>query len=1690
MNATIRQTPEGMLSFILDWMGSHLPSSVDRDYFDGFVERNHVQLLAIVRTHLFPQQVDLRTSRERALANLAAMEVVARYARGGRPTADELRTLGQYSGWGGIGLEAWQGRFPAGLHVDPQALIHEYYTPTVVAEAVGAAVRSLSPTLPVGQDGVVEALEPSAGIGRFIRSAPSDLRWTAVEFSAASAAILRLLRADVALHVGTFESWVAKNEAPRFGLVLSNPPYGHRGASFVDDPDRRTHDIKDAYVYFLLRTAGLLAPGGVGVYLIPRGFMDGKRPHFERLRGAVLRTHHLMTAFRLPSNDPSRGHDGNLFPGANVVVDLVFLRRRPGALGDVDAADHGIVAGNWFQEHPENILGQEVIEQDANGRKARFGGYEVHGAFHGLPAWTERPLCEACAVVSTKAPVAAAPTAGAVDLDEDEALASAHLLGERVEAWLQAVRDDVALAARLHGELLDGLRGWATVYGAPRKHPSLKTALAAHGQAAIRRFVEAFDGANVTSAIATPPAAPKPPYGREPTDIADWLYRQRGHLTVDDVHQEHRRLGGRRTAADVRTTLLGKGWCLDGDGWTDLHPERVYTTGHLWPKIDRARARADQDEVARRQLDLLRKALRPAALADIENIEPRQSWVPAAVISAWANHTMLDHYARRKVGVTWADGLLQLDGVAYEQLDNTERGRGGSDLSAELLAFIGWANHDATLFRPARRELPGGEKETLDEARLRVAEGWRQSFAEWLTRHPEQADVLVERYNRLFRGYVEPAILTRPLSAARWRNVRLHPYQVASAQRLIAQRKGLLALDVGLGKTFTALAVIAAAREEGWARRPVLLVPNSLVWKWKRDIAKVLPDYRAVVVGSELYRGRDGRVRSRTDSPAVRGQKWTAFRAGAFEVAIVAYSVFHRTRMRPGPVEAYTRELEAVQRTVTLRRRNIQRSQQGKKPRELSERDQAILREGAKAWVAEKMQLPPGQQYDEGVWWDDIGVDLLVVDEAQNFKNLFLPEEREGGVPDYMGNPGEGSDRAWNLDFRAASVRARTGGAGVILLSATPAKNSPLELYNALQLIDPAVMRRSGITDPEHFIDRFCGFTQRQQEDVTGKVKTRLACTSFVNLHELRDLLYSVAEYKTADEVGLKIPEPVTRLIDVPLDERASENIAEAISEIEQLDERRSLAAKTGNVDGVAALTMKIMGVKQRIAMFGIHPDLPGIGEGYPNPDKNPAVAATDPHSGKIDAVVAHILPQMNCGHIVFCDYLAAHVWLKRALVEAGIPEARIAVLNAPMVPDTESRQKIAMAFNGVGEPGDPEYEPAQYDVVIANAVAYEGVDLQRRTCAIHHIDLPWEPATLRQRNGRGVRQGNLAGQVQLYYYLAVGTGDRERLDKIRGKAGWMNALSDKNARETANPAAQLDDDGWEEFQVRHSRDPERARARLEQRRFEAREAARLRRELLTRRMLRAANDLFRKAEASQEPAEAATMLAEAERRLDIVLAADVETFPWVTHAPVVRARPVFVPEGGPILYEGLTTHRFRIGKQGRSARGEPVIGVLPTGLVTWEGMSLAAPSTTGVPSDVIVQEPPEPAQRDEIARRIMRLGWREVQIARADDAWIAWWWPAIRAVLSSAVDGYAFEVPVRRDGGTQLVSPSHLRPDDYVYPPDQDGFLRFCAEAPTNPGLTFSVADRAALGWWLRPLPRNAFSRVRGGEGADAPSR
>ena len=500
-----------------------------------------------------------------------------------------------------------------------------------------------------------------------------------------------------------------------------------------------------------------------------------------------------------------------------------------------------------------------------------------------------------------------------------------------------------------------------------------------------------------------------------------------------------------------------------------------------------------------------------------------------------------------------------------------------------------------------------------------------------------------------------------------------------------------------------------------------------------------------------------------------------------------------------------------------------------------------------------------------------------------------------------------------------------------------------------------------------------------------------------------------------------------------------------------------------------------------------------------------------------------------DCGHIVFAESPVVHEWLVKRLVESGVPKHRIAVLNARRAKDPETRQQVAEGFNGVGCPDDPEYAAPKYDIVIANGVAYEGIDLQARTCAIHHIDIPWEPATLQQRNGRGVRQGNTFGTVRIFYYLAKASLDPRRLSKIDAKASWMTSLVSGQGRVTNNPARGTSLSLADIFE--QLANPEQ-RARLQDLRREEASRAKAERTEEARiqagGLLRRANQRFRAAERSRTPAVAIRLREQGDELVTKLEAIHSDVWPWFSIAARVRDEAVYVPPKGPPLVAGL---RLRVGGFPREVGRIPGSGNLavqdgPPKLRTRWTEHTTRPVYTDIAGslDQIAEVPFEDIYDDaswpETAKD-RAAGWAHY-LSRMEKSSRTWWssilwvhapwslrdelWEATapvhaRWVQRQLAPGFRRElvgtVPVEVAGRLVVIDHSTAFDDaaaalaaGELLPFTRAGWRRFVELVPearassrNKDGIRVRTLDSAAARWWGLRLPRAVTGTENGGE-------
>jgi hypothetical protein len=594
----------------------------------------------------------------------------------------------------------------------------------------------------------------------------------------------------------------------------------------------------------------------------------------------------------------------------------------------------------------------------------------------------------------------------------------------------------------------------------------------------------------------------------------------------------------------------------------------------------------------------------------------------------------------------------------------------------------------------------------------------------------------------------------------------------------------------------------------------------------------------------------------------------------------------------------------------------------------------------------------------------------------------------------------------------------------------------------------------------------------------------------------LRDLVYRYGDFRNAKDVGLVLPKTEQTQVFLKMSEEQKDKYQDLRTSYESI--------VTGHM--TATDRYRALSILSRMGAVALHPELdeaPVVGY-KANGDElrkwtwENASKVRDYASPKLTEVVRRILAKPDCAHIVFVEPVAVHRWLLWCLRDAGYPIERVAILNADQAPKPLQRQEIAEAFNGSPAIYDDngqlvqEAVPRRYDVVIANSVAYEGTDLQTHTCRVYHLDLPYEPATVQQRNGRADRQGNLQSVLEIVWLLSEKSYDAIKLGMIAGKLRWMNDLLTGSMRETSNPAAGMDL-SVEDMLLMLADDPDAARAAMAE--IQRRNEAQRRQQVAGRgwnRLTSLVNFLwFARSREEEEEREAARL--KAKETVDFLYAIPSEIWPW--HFLVEKALaglPLVVVPITTTGHGGADEYNYRAvfeGMQLKDANGRyitfaraqswPSLVCRADGSHTWTRAELQ----TEAIKQLLLQTPilgygERQGGGEDDWRRSFRAaladlparGLGVLSLTEAPDEWTSAVWEEFKPAIVAGLVARSAMAPIR-SGNTVVLEPVTESASD-VIPPTNAGFAEFLARIGRG-AHEYSSAQDAATYWWSRSFPR-----------------
>jgi len=1328
---------------------------------------------------------------------LRALDAEDRPAR-----ADEQAVLARWSGWGSLpgvfddGDARWadvrsqlRDRLDDGAwDAARRTTLNAHYSPAAAVDAIWGAVRDLG--FSRGR-----VLEPGCGSGNFIGMAPEGLavEMVGVELDPTTAAIAQALypRADVRSE-GFERSRFADDS---FDLAVGNVPFARLS---LHDPlhNRGGHSLHN---HFIIKSLDLTHPGGLVAVVTSRFTLDARNPAARR---EMAERADLVGAVRLPAGALRAA------AGTDAVADLLILRRRepgraPGGeswerVTSVATPDGEATINEYLARHPERVLGElratggqygqadltvvagpapldAALPQALRGvvADARVVGL-TWSAYEGRrpdrvqsSTLQTRQLVEAHSEGSIVLAAGGFARIAGGDVERYEVTPRRDtaelraLLGVR-DAFndllaLEATNADDEACAPARALLNRHYDAYADRYGALNRFSLVRTGRRDPdtGEDRMRRArpsiggfrrdpdyrsvlaLEVFDPetqrATKAPIFQTRVVAPREPrHGADTAqDALAICLDEQGHPELATVA---RLLGVDEAAA--RAELGDLVW--DDPATGDLVAAQMYLSGDVRAKLAEAEAAALDDQRWLPNVEALRGVM-PVDLGPAE-IDARlgSAWIRADDVAAFGREVLecpslrVEHAA---VTATWAvrAPAFERDSVAASSVWGTKR----ADAVALMQSSLNQT--PVTVYDP----LPDNKRvinpaETLAAREKQEALG--QRFSAWVWEDPDRSARLAGEYNRLFNSTVLPRYDGSHLSlrgvAA---NFSPHAHQRDAVWRIICEPTTLLAHDVGAGKTATMVMASQEMRRLGLVKKPCFVVPNHMLDQFSRELNQLYPQAKVLVATKE-------------DTTAGARREFVARCAtGDWDAVVMTQSAFVRI-----PVSEETRKAY-VEAHVAELRKAIAESEQGERL--------TVKRLEARVAQLEATQakLLDEDRKDVGVEWGATGVDWVGIDEAHHYKNRSFTT--------HMSNVGgQGSLKATDLELKLSELRQRHGERVTIFATATPIANSLSEMWVMQSYLQPERLRAAGVETFDAWAATFGRTVTALELAPDGgsyRLNTRFA--RFANVPELLTMFQGVADVRSAAQLGLAIPTVAggaPETVVVPASEALQTYVSQLVKRAEDV-RQRVVSPDEDNM-------LKIAGDGRRAAL-----DLRLVGHD-PDPAGGKAAAAAERIADWYHATKGAVYPDVSGGpsqrlgslQLVFCDLgtpkpgeWSVYEDLRQRLDVRGVPDHMVRFIHE--AGDDRAKAELFAACRD-----------GRVAVLVGSTEKMGvGTNVQARLVALHHMDCPWRPADLSQRDGRALRQGNLNAEVGMLRYVTEGSFDVFMWQTCERKAAFIHQI-------------------------------------------------------------------------------------------------------------------------------------------------------------------------------------------------------------------------------------------------------------------------------------------------------------------------
>ena len=1385
-----------------EWQGFPSADAAEQAAYADFKAASHRNAQNF---HITDDALGVGGAKAKFRANMAAIHLLKELEfEGLQASPEQQEILSRYVGWGGLAdafdesKDNWKAEFaelyatlsPEEYAAARASTLNAHYTSPTVIRAIYDAVENMG-----FQTGNI--LEPSMGVGNFFGMLPESMkssRLYGVELDSITGRIAKQLYPKADITVAGFETTDRKDF---YDLAVGNVPFGQYQVS-----DRAFDKLGSSiHNYFFAKALDQVRPGGVVAFVTSRYTMDAKD---SAARKYIAQRADFLGAIRLPNN----AFRANA--GTDVVSDIIFLQKRDRPIEiepdwvHLGANADGFAINQYFIDHPEMVLGRQTSESTQYGRQD-FTVAPIEGAdlaeqlsgairnIRGTYAEAELPdLGEDETIVET---IPADPNVrnfsytvvdGELYYRQNSIMTKPDFNAtakERAKGMVE-LRDCVQ---KLISEQMDGFISDETIRQTQTELNTLYDGFTAkHGLINSRANALAFAEDSSYYLLCS----------LEELDEDKNLKRKADMFTRRTI-RAHEAVTSVDTASEALALSISEKACVDMEymaqltgksqdelinelnGVIFLDPARgewqtadEYLSGNVRQKLREAEQAAQDSPGYLPNVEALRQA-QPRDL-DASEIEVRlgATWIDPSYIREFMWETFeTPFYQQRMIDVNYSAftaewNIRNKNAVSYSNIAaymtyGTERANAYKILEDTLNL------RDVRIY-DTKHDADGRERRVLNSKETTLAQqkqqAIRDAFRDWIWRDPDRRHTLVARYNELFNSTRPREYDGRHITFAGMNpEIRLREHQLNAVAHVLYGGNTLLAHEVGAGKTFEMVAAAMESKRLGLCHKSLFVVPNHLTEQWSGEFLRLYPSANILVATKKDF------------EPKNRKKFCARIATGEYDAVIIGHSQFEKI-----PVS-----MERQQRLLAEQIFEVEEGLRELKSQRAERFTIKSLERTKRGLEAKLKKLQDSSRKDDVVTFEQLGVDRLYVDEAHNYKNLFLYTK----MRNVAGLSATDAQKSSDMLLKCRYIDEITDSRGVVFATGTPVSNSMTELYTMMRYLQHDAIRGKGLAHFDCWASTF-GETQTAIElapEGTGyRARTRFA--KFFNLPELMTLFKEAADIKTSDQLNLPTPTPIYHN-EVAQPTEIQKQMVQELSERAARVHAQLVDPGTDNMLKITSDGRKL-GLDQRI----INPDLPDD----PNSKVNRCVDnihriwqdgqadrltqlvfcdLSTPKTGATGAKAAKTAggnldsPELNAverlidkenpdepGFTVYDD-------IREKLVARGIPREQIAFIHEA---NTETRKKELFA----------KVRSGQVRVLMGSTFKMgAGMNVQDRLVALHDLDCPWRPGDLEQRSGRIIRQGNRNKEVHIYRYVTESTFDAYLWQTVENKQKFISQI-------------------------------------------------------------------------------------------------------------------------------------------------------------------------------------------------------------------------------------------------------------------------------------------------------------------------